>query len=583
MSRLVNSFVEAGLQPRRWLQLRRSLIGFVVLMASIEISVTAQQTPATLIIRNGSIYTADPTKPTVHAVAIRDERIVGVGSDVEVALLKGTATEVLDLQGATMVPGLQDAHGHVLGLGTTLTTLDLRGTPSAARIAELVAEWAKTVPRGQWIRGFGWDQNDWPEKAWPTHDLLDRAAPEHPVLLDRIDGHASWANRRALDTAGIDEKTADPPGGRLIRDAGNMPTGVLVDTAQALVESRVAAPDAAQIETQILAADQAMASVGLTMVHDAGVPSATIAIYQRLAAAGRLRTRLYVMIDSSPATTSEWFSRGPIIDPDHRLTVRAVKMYADGALGSRGAALLEPYEDEPGNRGLLVTPPERLAAIARDAVRAGFQPATHAIGDAANRRVLDIYEAIEKDLPAARGLRPRIEHAQILDALDIPRFASLGVIASMQPTHCTSDMPWAPARLGAARVAEGAYVWQKLLHAGARLAAGSDFPVERPDPLLGFYAAVTRQTPSGQPPGGWSPDERLNRDEALRAFTRDAAYAAHAERDLGSIETGKLADFVVLSRDIMRAPPADILRTTVLRTIVAGRTVYPAPAPSSLK
>jgi predicted amidohydrolase YtcJ len=237
--------------------------------------------------------------------------------------------------------------------------------------------------------------------------------------------------------------------------------------------------------------------------------------------------------------------------------------------------------DEPGNRGLLVTPPERLAAITRSAVQAGFQPATHAIGDAANRRMLDIYEAVEKELPAARGLRPRIEHAQILDAADIPRFAALGVIASVQPTHCTSDMPWAPARLGAARVAEGAYVWQKLLRSGARLAAGSDFPVERPDPLLGFYAAVTRQTVSGDPPGGWTPAERLSREEALRAFTIDAAYAAHTEQDLGSIKIGKLADFVVLSRDIMKVPPADILRTTIVRTIVAGRAVYSAPAASS--
>ena len=312
------------------------------------------------------------------------------------------------------------------------------------------------------------------------------------------------------------------------------------------------------------------------MVHDAGVPLSTIDAYQRLHAAGRLATRLYVMIDSAPATTSAWFARGPLLDPGQRLTIRAVKMYADGALGSRGAALIEDYSDEPGNRGLLVTPPARLEEIARAAARAGFQPCTHAIGDRANRLMLDIYARVERDVPDMRALRPRIEHAQILDGRDIPRFAALGVIASMQPTHCTSDMPWAPARLGAGRVAEGAYVWQKLLRSGARLAAGSDFPVERPDPLPGFYAAVTRQDPQGNPPGGWARDQRLTRDEALRAFTIDAAYAAHAERDLGSIEAGKFGDFVVLSRDIMTVPAREILETKVLRTIIAGHTVYDA-------
>ena len=576
----LKSVVEAGLQPRRSLGPLR-LIALVGSIGVVGPGVGAQEPPATLIIRNGPIYTADAAHRTAEAVAVRGERIVRVGTDDDVMRMRGTDTEVLDLHGATLVPGLQDAHGHVLGLGASLTNLDLRDTTSSVQIADLVAARAKTVPAGHWILGFGWDQNDWPDKTWPTHAILDRAAPNHPVLLGRIDGHASWANSRALQAAGIDAKTPDPSGGRLLRDVTNTPTGVLIDTAQALVERHVAEPGAAELESQILAADRSMSSVGLTMVHDAGTSSGTIAIYQRLAAAARLNTRLYVMIDSSPSTTKEWFTRGPLIDANHRLTVRAVKMFADGALGSRGAALLEPYEDEPDNRGLLVTPPAQLAAIARDAVRAGFQPATHAIGDAANRRVLDIYETMEKEVPAARTLRPRIEHAQILDALDIPRFASLGVIASMQPTHCTSDMPWAPARLGAARVAEGAYVWQKLLRAGARLAAGSDFPVERPDPLLGFYAAVTRQTVKDEPPGGWTPAERLSRDEALRAFTLDAAYAAHAERDLGSIEAGKLADFVVLSRDIMRALPMDILRTTVVRTIVAGRTVYSAPASSS--
>jgi predicted amidohydrolase YtcJ len=544
----------------------------------------AQDAPASLVIHGGPIYTANIGQPTAEAVAVRDGRIVQVGTASDVLAMKGPRTEVIDLGGATLVPGLQDAHGHVLELGTSLAELDLRDTPSLERITELVAARAKSVPAGKWILGRGWDQNDWPDKAWPTRAALDRVAPNHPVLLGRIDGHASLANGRALQAAGLDARTPDPPGGRIIRDNDNAPTGVLVDTAQDLVERHVAAPDATEIESRILAADRELSRVGLTMVHDAGVSSATIAVYRRLEAHRRLSTRLYVMIDSSPGTTAEWFARGPLIDPDQRLTVRAVKMIADGALGSRGAAMLEPYDDEPGNRGLLVTPSAQLTAITRAAASAGFQPATHAIGDAAIRNVLDIYAQVERELPGARALRPRIEHAQILDALDIPRFAPLGVIASMQPTHCTSDMPWAPARIGPARIAEGAYVWQKLIDAGARLAAGSDFPVERPDPLLGFYAAITRQDINGQPPNGWAPAERLTREQALRAFTLDAAYAAHAERDLGSIEVGKLADFVVLSRDIMKAPAADIPRITVLRTMVAGRTVYQLlPSSSSTK
>jgi predicted amidohydrolase YtcJ len=308
------------------------------------------------------------------------------------------------------------------------------------------------------------------------------------------------------------------------------------------------------------------------MVHDAGVSPEIVELYRELVGSDRFATRVYVMLTG--LNTGDWFTRGPLVDPRQRLTVRAIKLVADGALGSRGAALLEEYSDEPGNKGLLVTPPERLYAAARAASEAGFQTAIHAIGDRANREVLDIFERVEREVPRARELRPRDEHAQILDASDIPRFASLGVIASIQATHCTSDMPWAPRRIGDGRIAEGAYVWRKLIDSGARLAHGSDFPVERPDPLLGFYAAITRQDTSGAPPAGWAPDQRLTRVEALRALTLGAAFAAHAERDLGSIEPGKLADFVMLSRDIMRVDPRDVLSTVIVRTVVGGRTVY---------
>jgi predicted amidohydrolase YtcJ len=529
------------------------------------------------LIVTGTIYTADPARPRVEAFAIAGDRIVAVGTRAEVAEVTGPATRTIAERDGAVVPGLHDAHGHFLGLGESLATLDLRETVSEPAIAGKVAAAVKAAPAGRWVVGRGWDQNDWPSKRWPTRATLDAVSGATPVVLERIDGHASWVNSEALARAGITRATPDPPGGRLLRDAGGRPTGVLIDTAQSLVTQHVPAATPAEVDAQILAADRETRRLGLTMVHDAGASTATIAAYRRLSASRRLATRLYVMIDSSAATTKEWFARGPLVDPSHRVTVRAVKLYADGALGSRGALLLEDYADEPGTTGLRVTPADRLAEVARGAIAAGFQPCTHAIGDRANREVLDLYERLETAMPATRDLRPRIEHAQILDATDIPRFSRLGVIASMQPTHCTSDMPWVPARIGPARAEEGAYVWQKLLKTGAHLASGSDFPVEQANPLLGFYAAITRQDTAGAPRDGWAAGERLSRDEALRSFTAEAAYAAHAERDLGRIAVGMLADFVVISRDIMTVPPADVASAQVRRTFIAGRQVFPEP------
>lgn len=558
--------------------LRRVLVLFVTgLVAAATVSTfgVVRQAPADLIVVGGAIYTADGRRPRVDAVAVRDGRFVVVGSRDEALARRGPATRIVDLAGGVAVPGLHDAHGHFLGLGASVSALDLRDTPTLSSVTAKVAARLARQDAGRWIVGRGWDQNDWPVAVWPTRQDLDRVAPDTPVLLVRIDGHAAWVNSKALALSGITAATADPDGGRILRDATGAPTGVLIDTAQGLVTRHVPQPTPAEIDEQILAADRETRRLGLTMVHDAGASSRTVEAYRRLSGEGRLATRLYVMLDSSPATTREWFARGPLLDPHHRVTVRAVKLYADGALGSRGAKLLEDYADERGTGGLLVTPPDVLTARATAAVRAGFQPCTHAIGDGANRAVLDLYERLERDGATTRGLRPRIEHAQILDRDDIPRFGSLGVIASMQPTHCTSDMPWAPARLGEARVAEGAYVWQKLLKSGARLASGSDFPVEQANPLLGYYAAITRQDVHGQPAQGWAPAERLTRAQALSSFTIDAAYAAHAESDLGSIEPGKLADFVVLSRDIMTVAPAEVPGTQVRRAYVGGRQVFP--------
>jgi predicted amidohydrolase YtcJ len=546
------------------------------------LAATAAEQPADLIVRGGAIYTMDARQPRVTAAAVRDGRFVAVGAERDVMPLRGPKTELIELSGAIAVPGLQDAHGHVLGLGTSLESLELRDTASLADVVARVRQAARLAAPGAWILGSGWDQNDWPDPRWPTRADIDEAAAGHPVFLTRIDGHAALVNTAALAAAHVDRAQADPPGGRLLRDSEGAPNGVLVDAAQDLVERVIPPPTRAQIESRLVGADRALSRVGLTMVHDAGEPPSIVDVMSRLVDDGRLRTRLYVMLGGEwDKDMRQRLAKGPRVDPRHRLTVRAVKLYADGALGSRGAALLEDYSDEPGTRGLLVTDPRTLRERARTAAGDGFQVAVHAIGDRANREVLDLYQGMEHDIAGARALRLRIEHAQILTAQDIPRFAALGVIASMQATHCTSDMPWAVARLGRARVDEGAYAWRKLIDAGAVLANGSDFPVEKPDPLLGFYAAITRQAPDGTPVGGWNPEERETREEALRSLTLNAAYAAHAERDLGSIEAGKLADFVVLSKDIMTVPPQQVLSAKVLRTVVGGATAFAAETQGS--
>ena len=531
--------------------------------------------PADLIVHNAVIHTVNAAQPRAEAVAVRGGRFVVVGSNADALRLRGPRTRVVDAAGGAIVPGLQDAHAHFTGLGAALQVLDLRGTASLDEIVALVEKRAASARPGEWILGRSWDQNDWPVKAWPTHAALDRVSGDHPVYLTRVDGHAAYANARAMALAGITADTRDPDGGRIIRDAAGRPTGVFVDNAMALVGAHVPRPTPQQLEEQILLADRRTRELGLTMVHDAGTSGEEVEAYKRLIDAGKLKTRLYAMLGVSRGELEAFFTRGPLTNyADHHLAVRSVKLYADGALGSRGAAMLAPYNDEPATSGLLVTPPDQVYELTRAAARARFQVGIHAIGDRANRLALDAFERVQREVPGARDLRLRDEHAQILAAADIPRFAHLGVIAAMQPTHATSDMPWVPARIGPERTAAGAYVWRKLLASGATIASGSDFPVEEANPMLGFYAAVTRQDPKGQPPGGWMPDERMTRAEALASFTLNAAFAAHAEQVLGSIETGKLADFVMLSRDIMQVPAPEILATRVVRTVVGGEVVF---------
>jgi predicted amidohydrolase YtcJ len=521
------------------------------------------------------VYTGNSAQPTVQAVAARGDRIILAGSSDAALALRDANTRVIDAGGATLVPGIQDSHGHFTDLGESLQMLQLRGTTSYGQIVEMVRERAATARPGEWIMGRAWDQNDWPTKDWPHHADLTAAAPRNPVFLTRVDGHAALVNKAALDAAGVTGATPDPAGGRIIRDQRGEPAGVLVDAAQSLVAAKIPPISDEQLEEQILLADAEARKLGLTMVHDAGTTPHVVEVYKRLIADGKLKTRLYVMLRGPLSMLEPEFRKGPLINyGGHRLSVRAIKIGADGALGSRGAALLEPYSDEPTTSGFLTTPADEIYAQTLAASRAGFQTCIHAIGDRGNRVAMDVFERVQNELPGARALRMRNEHAQILDAAEIPRFVQLNVIASMQATHATSDMPWVPARIGQARTEEGAYVWQRLLDAGVVLANGSDFPVEEPNPMLGFYAAVTRQDPRGQPPGGWMPEERLSREETLRSFTWSAAYAAHAERDLGSLEVGKLADMVLLDKDVMQVEPREILTTKPLFTIVGGEVVY---------
>lgn len=527
---------------------------------------------APLIIVNARVYTVDPARPDAQAVAIRGDRLAVVGTTAEALALRGPASQVIDAGGRAVIPGLHDAHGHMLALGQVLQQVDLRGTTSAQAVVDAVRAHAGSLPAGHWLVGRGWDQNDWAGAAWPTAAMLDAAIPDRPVYLSRVDGHAAWVNSAAMHAAGLTADSKDPDGGRVLRTPEGVPTGVLVDSAMGLVARHIPSADKATRREQLRLADDLAARLGLTMVHDAGVAWDDAAMYRAVADEAALKTRLYVML--RPPRDGETLPPPLIGHAAHLLTIRAVKMVADGALGSRGAALHGPYSDEPGTNGLLVTAPETLHAQALAAVRAGYQPCIHAIGDRANTAVLDLFERLQREVPASRALRMRNEHAQILRPGDIPRFAALDVVASVQATHATSDMPWVAQRIGEERTRQGAYVWQALRRSGARLANGSDFPVEEPNPMLGFYAAITRQDRDGHPPGGWMPDQRLTRAEALHSFTAGAAYAAHLEHDLGSLRPGALADLLILSDDIMQVPEARVVTAHPLMTIRGGRITF---------
>ncbi|HEU5057664.1 MAG TPA: amidohydrolase [Kofleriaceae bacterium] len=527
---------------------------------------------ADLVLTGGAVMTMDRARPQATAVAIRGDRIVAVGSDREVMGWVGRRTRVIELEGRSVTPGLTDSHAHLAGLGAALEALSLKGAASEEEAAVKAAAAAATLPEGEWLVGRGWDQNLWREKKFPSASTLDHALRGRPVALERIDGHALWVSSKALELAGIDRSTPDPKGGRIVRDEGGQPTGVLIDAATALVEQKIPPPSDAARQRRILAAARLAIESGITCVHEMGIDDATADIYRNLEDERRLPLRIYAFLSGSPQVAGTLPRRVPDADREGnaRFILRGVKFFADGALGSRGAVLLAPYSDDPKNSGLWVTPAGELERAIEAAVDGGWQPAVHAIGDAGVRAVLDAYQAVRSQQPKA-DLRLRIEHAQVVAPEDMTRFAKLGVIASMQPTHATSDMRWAEARLGPDRI-RGAYAWRQLVDSGAHVAFGSDFPVEEVSPLLGIYAAVTRQDAAGQPAGGWRPEEKLTLEEAVRAFTSEGAYAGFVEQHRGQIKAGMLADITVYDRKL--AADASLLKTRIDMTIVGGEPVY---------
>jgi predicted amidohydrolase YtcJ len=567
---------------------RRRLLDFILFTALITplVLVTAcgvrTESPADLVLTNGKIVTVDERVPEARALAVRSGRIVAVGSEKDIGRLVGKETKVIDLNGALAIPGLIDSHGHFAGLGESKMILDLTKARSWDEIVAMVGEAAKTAKPGEWIQGRGWHQEKWdrvPESnvdGLPYHDALSRVSPNNPVVLEHASGHSSLANARAMEISGITATTPDPPGGQIIRDAKGNPIGAFLETAQGLVRARPArrTPEevAARARREVeLAAAECLRN-GVTTFHDAATSFATVDLYKKMAEEGALGVRLYVMLNENNQALAERGAAYRMIGvADDHLTVRSIKRFMDGALGSHGAWLLEPYADLPGSVGLNTDPIPDVKETARFAIENGFQLCIHAIGDRANREVLDIYEEAFRTHPDAKEVRWRIEHAQHLNPADIPRFGALGVIASMQAVHCTSDGPWVLKRLGEKRAEEGAYAWRKLLDAGAVICNGTDVPVEPVDPIPGFYAAVTRKMKDGT---AFFPAQKMTRAEALRAYTLNGAYAAFEEELKGSLTPGKLADITVLSKDIMSCPEDEIPKTEVLYTIVGGKVLY---------
>lgn len=568
---------------------------FAILVASGVACRGDRPDPADLVLVNARVYSlawgepdaegrpaadaphdANGWRPSDEAVAIRGDRIVFVGARREAERYQGSSTAIRDLAGATVLPGLIDAHVHLDSHGASLDRVNLVDLPTEADVVARVVERAAGVPKGEWIEGWGWDEGAWANR-YPDMRLLSERVPDHPVLLRGLHSFAVWGNRLAFERAGITASTRAPEGGEIRKDARGQPTGILVNNAATLLTRAIPPPAPAQLEARVSKSLDALASAGYTSVHEAGADSALMTALERLEANGRLPLGVYAMLAArDPALVDIWLRRGPARASSSTLGVGGVKAFFDGAMGSRGAFFLADYSDRPGHRGVggqaYGFDRDRMAAM----MKAGFQVTIHAIGDRANRETLDFFEAVMKDAPATRATRPRIEHVQVVTAADIPRFATLGVIASMQPAHAVEDMPWAEARIGAERI-KGAYAWRSLRRASARLVFNSDMPATDYNIFYGLHSAVARQDKHGQPAGGWRPEERMTIEEAIRGWTSWAAYAAFAEQETGTIAPGRRADLTVLDIDpfqIGEKDPSKLLGGRVLVTVIGGRVVH---------
>jgi predicted amidohydrolase YtcJ len=560
------------------------LIAALLLMSAVVVG--QQPAPATLVLRNGKIVTVDAAMPEAQAIAIRGDRIAAIGTNDSMRPYIGPSTQVIDLGGQLAIPGLIESHGHFMGLGQSKMTLDLMDVKDWNEIVAMVAAAAKDATPGEWIIGRGWHQEKWSSvpqpnvEGFPFHDELSKVSPNNPVMLTHASGHASFVNAKAMDVANITRSTMNPSGGEILKDATGRPIGLLRETASGLAGraleqwrlTKTAADRDADARRQIQLAAQASLEKGITSFHDAGSNFTTIDTLKKVAGEGGLGIRLWVMVrDSNENLAAKLAQYRAVGLNDNHLTIAAIKVVADGALGSRGAWMLAPYSDSPSSVGLPTNSPESIAQTARIALEHNVQLCAHAIGDRANREVLNVYERAFKQRPGEKDFRWRIEHAQHIDPADIPRFGQLGVIPAMQANHATSDAPYVPARLGAKRAEEGAYVWQKLMKSGAVIANGTDVPVERIDPMANFHATITRKTKDGSVFYG---DQKMTRAEALKSYTWNGAYAAKEESLKGSLAVGKLADITVLSKDIMTIAEDEIPSTVAVYTIVGGKVAF---------
>lgn len=543
---------------------------------------------ATLLIHGGTIYTVDSVQTTVEAVATKDNKILFAGSLSEAEAYKTEQTKVIDLQGKTMTPGLIEGHGHFMGLGYNELNLDLMNTTSYQEIVDAVALAVEKAKPGEWITGRGWHQSKWTEmpkelvNGFQTHELLSSISPENPVFLRHASGHAAFANVKAMEIAGLQVMGKEGidglevEGGEVMRNDLGQPTGIFNERAMSLIAKHIPETtpekDAKAFELAVAACHRN----GITGFHDAGIGQETISLFEKMKAENKMGIRIYAMLTGwDKELLTKWYAQGPMVDPDHLFTIRSVKLNCDGALGSRGAWLLDEYTDRPGHFGHETLPMEFVKETALNGLQHGFQVCAHAIGDRANKEILDRYEAAFTELPdLTNDNRYRIEHAQHLHPDDIPRFAELGVIPAMQAVHMSSDRPWAIDRLGEKRIKEGAYMWQSLLQSGIPIVNGTDVPVEPLNPIASFYASVSRKTLEGMPEGGYEPEQKMTREQALRSYTLDAAYGAFEEDIKGSIVPGKLADFTIYDQDLMTVAENNILDTQIAMTIFNGEVVY---------